>query len=351
MRPQVARRARAALVPAALCLAAFTTLGFPGCPEDPTISGDGNPNTLTMSNCWPNDDGRYWNYAAMMRYIEPQELIYVPAGQQVPEVTTELAKQLLGKSIAFVPGVPTEYHFGMQFQGRLTSDSGVEAQNLQETYSAPISGSAPTASSRFGRAFLERLAQARPDLRARLAAAGVTIAPESDPFRPEGLAYLPPYFIHGYVWLKGPSWIGTYGDVDTILAWKFLESNIRSGHSFRHSLVPSLASNVWLLAEVDRRVQAVIPGGKTVNNAIEVIYVIDYGVAEATDKGGAPLGSYRTFDYGRVTYAPGVGPLVDLERRYASMGQNVTQGYAELRLDLLSTGVNPPPAVVAAEKH
>lgn len=352
MRPHAASRARAALVPAALCLAALATLGFPGCPEDPTGSGEGNPNTLTMSNCWPNDDGRYWSYAAMLRYIEPQELIYTPPGQHVPEVTTELAKQLLGKSIAFVPGVPTEYHFGMTFEGRLTSDSGVEGQNLVESFAAPVSGRPAITSSSFGRDFLERLAQARPDLRGRLAAAGVTIAPQSGPFRPEGLAFLPPYFIHGYVWLKGPSWIGTYGEVDTMLAWKFLESNIHPGHAFRHQLVPSLASNVWLLGEVDRRVQVEVPGGRTVMNAIEVIYVIDYGIGEATDEAGNPLGSYRTFDYGRVTYAPGVGPVVDLERRYANMGQNVTQGYMELRLDLTATGmISMAPALAAAEER
>ena len=351
MRPQTARRARAALVPAALCLAALATLGFPGCPEDPTGSGEGNPNLLTMSNCWQNDDGRYWNYATMMRYIEPQELIYSPAGQPVPEVTTALAKQLLGKPISFVPGVPNEYQLRMQFQGRLTSGSGVEAQHLVEIFTAPVSIRPSATSPRFGRDFLERLAQARPDLRARLAAEGVSIARHADPFRPEGNAYMPPYFIHGYVWLKGPAWIGTYGDVDTMLAWKFLEANIRPGHSFRHRLVPSLADNVWLLCEVDRKVQAVVPDGKTVNNAIEVIYVIDYGVGEATDETGSPIGGYRTFDYGRVTYAPGVGPVVDLERRYASMGQNVTMGYAELRLDLLSTGVNPPPALAVAENR
>jgi hypothetical protein len=351
MRPHAAGRARAALVSAALCLAALATLGFPGCPEDPTGTGEGNPNTLTMSNCWPNDDGRYWNYPALLRYIEPESLIYAPPGQHVPDVTTELAKQLLSKPISFVPGVPSEYQYGMTFQGRLTSGPGVEAQGLLESYATPVSDRPAIASPRFGREFLERLAQARPDLRARLAAAGVTIAPASDALRPMGIAYYAPFFIHGGVWLKGPSWIGTYGEADTILAWKFLESNVQSGHSFRHQLVPSLADNIWLIGEVDRRVRIQVPSGRTVNNAIEVVYVIDYGVGEATDKGGAPLGTYRTFDYGRVTYAPGVGPVVDLERRYANMGQNVTMGYAELRLDLVSTGVYPPPAVVAAEKH
>jgi hypothetical protein len=351
MRPHAAHRARAALVPVVLCFAALATMGFPGCPDDPTASGDGNPNTLTMSNCWPNDDGRYWTYAAMLRYIKPQELIYAPVGQHVPDVTTELAKQLLGKSIAYEPGVPPEYQLGMKFEGRLATESGVEGQNLAETFFARSPSLGAINSSRFEQDFLERLAQARPDLRARLAAAGVKIAPQSGPFRPEGLTFLPPNFIHGYVWVKGPSWIGTYGDADTILAWKFLESNVHPGHAFRHQLVPSLASDVWLLAEMDRRVQVEVPGGKMSNNAIEVVYVLDYGVSEATDNEGNPVGSYRTFDYGRVTYAPGVGPVVDLERRYASMGKNVTQGYMELRLDLTDTGVVTPPALVAAKKR
>ena len=351
MRPPAARRARAALVPAALCLAALATLGFPGCPENPTGSGgDVNPNSLTMSNCWPNDDGRYWNYEAFSRFTRPEQLIYSPPGQQVPEVTTELAKQLLRKPMLHVLGVPAKYHFGIQFRGRLTSDSGVEGQNLLESFAWPVSIRPSIASSRFGRDLLERLAQARPDLRAHIAAMGVVVAPKSNRLRPEGLVPMPS-FIHGNVWVKGTSWIGTYSDWDTILTWKFLESNVRPGHSFRHRLYPWLPEGPWLLCEVDRRVRVELPGGRTTSTAIEVIYVIDYGVSEATDETGSPVGSFRQFDYGRVTYAPGIGPVVDLERRDAFRGQNVTVGEAELRLDLLSTGVNPPPALVAAEKR
>ncbi|MCC6349538.1 MAG: hypothetical protein IT347_08105 [Candidatus Eisenbacteria bacterium] len=332
------RSVRAVSHPAALCLAALATLGFPGCPEDVTGpgGGPGDPNSLTMSNCWPNDDGRWWLFETTLQPLEVEPFELLAANATVPEVSFGLARALLADEVAPVAGALQEYPFQLAFQGRITTESGVEAQNLTEL--VPVRGPnlRATGPMRSGSRFLASLAAARPDLRARIAALAPAAAPATD----GGVAYWLPLFIHGYAWIKGPAWIGTYGDVDTLLAWKFLEATLRPGHTFRHQLVPSLASDVWLNARVERRLAVEVPGIGRVGNAIEVLYLLDYGVGYATDAMGNVVGSYRAFDYGTVTWAPGVGPVRDVERRLAYVGRQVTHGLYDIRLDLTSTGVS-----------
>lgn len=338
MTPFAPRPARAVTVPAVLCLAALASLGFPGCPEDVTGPGGGdNSGTLTMSSCWPNDDGRWWLYHVAMQPLVVEPFEYLAGNVAVPEVTFATARALLGDAVTPQPGTLQEYPFQLQFRGRITTDSGVEAQNLTELVPIRQPSLRAAGPSRSGVRFLASLAAARPDLRARIAALAPAAAPAAD----GGVAYWYPLFIHGYAWIKGPAWIGTYGDVDTILAWKFLDAMVRPGHTFRHQLVPSLANDVWLNASVERRVAVDVPGIGVVKDAIEVLYVLDYGVAASVDAMGNIVGSFRTFDYGTVVYAPGVGPVKDVERRFAYIGKNTTHGLYDLRLDLTSTGQAP----------
>lgn len=336
------RRARAASVPAVLCLAALATLGFPGCPENVTgPDGGRESSSLTLSSCWPNDEGHYWQYATTSRQLEPEPFTELPPDAEVPEITLGIVRTLLADDVVTWGDGVNEYEFRMQFDGDMTTGSGVTAQWLHESFPVPPIEYEPAGASFEGR-LLDRIAAARPDLRARLgrqgpAAAGGRI----------GWSFAP-YFIHGYAWSKGPDRIGTYGDVDTLLAWKFLESNVRPGNTFRHPLVPSLADDVWLLAGVERTVTVNIPGVGRSANAIEVIYAIDYGTGASVDAMGNVTGRYRPFDYGRVVYAPGIGPVSDLERRLAFLGQGITHGYQELELRLKYTGVAVSPVLASA---
>jgi len=330
------RRSRAALVPAVLCLAALATLGFPGCPEDVTgPTKGGSSSGLTMSNLWPNDDGRFWRYMTYSRPLEPELFEYLPPNSTVPEITLGAARALLAQPVTVWGGVTEQYQFQMQFVGMMTTNSGVTAQNLLESYPDIVLSVASLTGSAFPERLRDRIAEARPDLRARLGRPG---ADETGNARGWAAS---PLFIHGYAWSKTTARIGTYGDVDTLLAWKFLESNIHPGHTFRHQLVPSLASGIWLLASIERVVAVDLPDGVRASNALEVLYVVDYGVGVAVDAMGNVTGQYRQFDYGKVVYVPGVGPVSDIERRMAFLGANMTRGIHELELRLLDTGLAP----------
>lgn len=335
MRPFGSRPALAPIAPAALCVAALATLGFPGCPDATGPGGGVDSSRLTMSNCWPNDDGRFWEYDARSCALAVEPMDELPEGETAPAITLADARRLLAEPVTREQPNPDEYPVRFQFEGQLTTQSGVTGQNLDVRVPVRAASMRAASPAERGDPFLARLAAARPDLRARIAALTAT------PADAEGMSWLP-LFIHGYAWVKGPAWIGTYGDVDTLPAWKFLESNVRTGHTFRHQLVPSLASDVWLLASVERQVAVTVPGGAKVSNAIEVLYVVDYGVSVSVDAMGNILGSFRTFDYGKVVYAPGVGPVSDVERRLAYRGRNLTHGLHLLELNLASTGIVTP---------
>lgn len=323
---------------ALVALAALATLGFPGCPDGVTEPGAANPRALSMSNCWPNDDGRSWTFAATTRQLDSEPFDFVPPSEPVPEVTLADARRLLSEPVRERGSGTSAYEFRMWFDGEVTTGSGVTTQFLVESFAAPPGGTdRPPAS--FERRFLARLAEARPDLRPRLDRAAATGGGPRWQWTP--------YFLHGYAFSKGPRHVGSYGDADTLLAWKFLESGLWPGLGFRHRLVPSLADDVWLHARVEGTRRVELRSGESVPNALEVTYLIDYGVATLTDSWGTVLGRYRIFDYGRVLYAPGIGPVHDVERRLACLGRGVTHGVAELELELLASSPGAPARLAA----
>jgi hypothetical protein len=172
----------------------------------------------------------------------------------------------------------------------------------------------------------------RPDLRPR-------IAPYLDPEPTVTGEILRPLILHGGAWEKTADWIGTYGELDRLLAWKYLTNDLRKGHEFEHQLVPSLASTVYLRARVLGTTTLETPAGRY-TNAIEVFYVIDYGWSTATDESGNLLGYSRSVGYGSIHYAPGVGPIQSYERVLVNFGPNgLDAGYGEMQFRLRSTGL------------
>jgi hypothetical protein len=338
MSAHVRLRARPAHFAATLAflLASLATLGFPGCADDLSAPGVDNPSAMRMVNLWPNDDQRFWYYAARVASLAYEPASMLPPGVTPRGVTVEDARRLLRDSVTFVGDV-AHVGYGLAFDGEITTQSGVSAQNLIELQSYPGAGGANAQGVLdFRSRLLARVAAARTDLRERISALQPWLTAAA-PDRSERRGW--PLLIHGYAFRKTSTFIGTYGDVDTLLAWKFLDSDIHTGAEFEHQLVPSLASDVWLRALVDRRVEVTLPDGRVVIG-LDVIYVIDYGVSQATDPSGNVTGTYRQFDYGRVTYVPGVGPVKDWERQVAYATDGLTHGYYDARLDLVETGVH-----------
>ena len=66
-----------------------------------------------------------------------------------------------------------------------------------------------------------------------------------------------------------------------------------------------------------------------------------------SDEAGNARGHFRTFDYGTVVYAPDIGPVSVVERRFAWAGGEDTFGTWELDVSLLSTGTGAAPAIAA----
>jgi len=335
--PLFLERTSARLPLLALLIAVSGSLaGFGPCSDHvtgPGVGVGGGNGESTMSRSWPNEDGRTWDYAMTNRRMTGGQLHVFATVGEVPAVTLLDVDAALATEPDTLTGTGGDYAFRMKFEGNMTTNSGVVTQRLTESYPPAIeplrSGSAD---------FLARLSEARPDLRARLARFVAA---------PALLGALPrPNFIHGYGYLKGPLWIGSYGDVDTLLAWKYLELNMSIGHTFVQHLVPSLADDVLLRAKVARMINYDVPGVGLVRNCFEVRYLIDYGIMTIVDSTGASVGFSRLFDTGRVIYAPGVGPVLEEERRMASAGQPRDPGFDFLLLR--ATAVTPGPAALAA---
>ena len=211
-----------------------------------------------------------------------------------------------------------------------TTLSGATGQNLTETVLRPgafVAAAAPGPS-----AFLASLARARPDLRPRLA----TLAPAPD----EASALIgrhPALFLFGYAWKRTAEWIGSYGDVDTLLAWEYLAADLAPGDEFSMRLVPSLAADVYLHARILPRRKVTTPAGSFAD-AVECLYEVDYGVYAEVDKGGNIVGYSRYYSYGTVAYAKAVGPVASYDRVLVSAGEPESRGFEETKLGLTATG-------------
>jgi hypothetical protein len=159
----------------------------------------------------------------------------------------------------------------------------------------------------------------------------------------------PPLMLHGGAWEKSLSKIGTYGDLDDQLAWLYLDANLTPRSEFEFQLVPSLADDVFLLCRILRRTAIDTQIGR-LNYAIECLYVVDYGVVGLVSDDGEPLGYFRPVDYAIVTYAPNVGPVRCLERRFEwpAGPDPLARRAGDTWLDLVGTGL-PVPSTSARE--
>jgi hypothetical protein len=235
----------------------------------------------------------------------------------------------------------------MQFNGIKTTQSGAVGQNLEtriveDVGIGPVTAriaTAQIAAAAVPPGFLRALSVARPDLSRKLAAKwGPLIRTASA----SAVASIdPPNFLFGYAWEKTSEYIGSYGDLNTQLAWKYLVADLRPGSSFVMQLVPDLANDVFLYARV-------LPGKSsstefgTFRNVVRVLYMIDFGVGTQTDDDGNSLGYFRVYSYGTVDYAPGVGPVASYERDLVQPGRPLDPGIYDLNIGLVATEAGAP---------
>ena len=301
----------------------------------------------TMGELWPNEDGRRWDYTYAGYACGPRPPVTYSTPDEVPPAPDPAdVLPLLGSRSGGAFPLPGGYvlgdgceavaePFALRFNGLKTTESGVTAQNLEELWAAASPQGARPAAVPAARRFLSRLAQARPDLRARLAAHGVSASAEGQ--------IRPPLFLFGYAWEKTAEHIGTYGDVDRLLAWKFLQADIAPGSRFTHQLVPSLADDVFLHAYVvPKRDQWRL---RRYTKDVQVVYLVDYGIMEYAGESGDLLGYVRPVDYGTVVYAPGVGPVLCAERFGAASDDPARTSAGNV---IALQTVTPGPAPVAA---
>jgi hypothetical protein len=284
----------------------------------------------SLRNIWPNEDGRAWTYRLDQRvwdlvepptYSTPEEVPPIPS---LDEVAALLGNHPIGSNpVADAAG------YRMQFNGMKTTESGAVGQSLEtEVFDLATTSTGSIRHSMVPDAgFWRSLARARPDLAPRIAGRlGQEAARLAAPV--EAAEVDPPLYLFGYAWEKTREYIGSYGDLNTILSWKYLEADLTPGHEFTIQLVPDLADNVFLHVRVlAERAATTVLGEHP--HSIDVLYVVDYGVGDYS--GGSVPGFAHAYDYGTITYAPKVGPVASYERNIIYTGEPIHPGYRELR--------------------
>jgi hypothetical protein len=304
--------------------------------DDPVVPATPQP---TLDNVWPSDDGRSWTYRMTARWWwddffawPPESALYDSAGL-VPLVTLDDAESLLAAnpqpdSVLDV----TVATYRLVFDGVGTTQSGASGQRLRSEVTAGPSTHTHRKSAGRG-VFWDRLMRARPDL--QLNSTALTGERDILAMRGDEPLLLSPV----EAWVKNSHLIAHYGDVDTTLSWWYLTANLSPESEFSLQLVPSLADDVFLHMRVLRKFNASTEAGSFAN-AIECLYLIDYGVSEGVLSD--PGGFFRVFDYGTVIYAPTAGPIGSYERSFVLVGIP-NAGVSDVQLDLLQTGGGAQP--------
>ena len=313
---------------AVLILALMLTMIVTGCSDNtckPVICGP----KPTLENIWPNDDQRFWEYDYTVRGWSGglYDTLYETEGEVPPAPSFDYIEDLLenhpvGEDVNTSSGT-----YRMKFDGDSTSDYGVTAQALKDTvYLDGLAVSRDKAAS--ARDVILGLAMPVDQTMSSLLLGSM---------RAEDTFPSYPLLIHGGFWEKNDAWIGTYCEIDTNLCWKFLEEDLEPGHEFTHQLVPGISDKAFLQCKV-LSIGNVEIGGQLYPNALECVYIVDYGAYQFTSTGGASIGWGRTYDYGVVVYAPQAGPLYSYERSLVEAGNDASTGVGDKTLILEDTG-------------
>ena len=257
----------------------------------------------TLANIWPHADGTAWTYDFEYRENIP---VPEPTGKdgEIPtmeELHAALQDPLPGESVTDEDGL-----YRIAFDGIKETESGATGQKGVYTLYTDLWGELTNAGGKGNDPLLAAVARARPDLREALV-------------RQHGLDQksldkaAAPLFLSPYAFSAEEDGLYDYGDLDLNHAWVYLEGDLSVGSEFSLQLVPSVAEDVWLYGRVwsvqDRKI-----GGRTVENVLECMYVVDMGAAELTDENGEVIGTVYPYSYGVIMFAPEAGPVAAVQR-------------------------------------
>jgi hypothetical protein len=325
------------------------------CPGDSSFTFAKNP---TISNIWPNEDLTSWTFSYSIGQGASPEFTYYQDPNDIPAFTWDDAERLIDSSDVLEALSPISGVYKMQFDSLKATQSGAVGQNLKEELDLGQGSERVALQLSASLSFYARLYAARPDLRDKIAkiiepmvASGeiaslriptASAAAGNPPFDGAlgsfmAIAGQGPMLIHGGAWKKTLSWIGTYGDLDQLPAWKFLSSDLRAGAEFTHQLVPALADDVFLRCRIQSRVNERTAIG-TFRKSLDCWYIVDYGVLEVTDMNNNTFGYARVYDCGRVIYSPTVGPVYSFEADFIDAGKP-TSAFAYKELSIVATSL------------
>ena len=292
---------------------------------------------------WPHEDGTGWAYHLTSRIWDQPPPVLYPTRDEVPVLSMDDAIRLLETEPTGANPETSTGSYRLQFNGLITTLSGVSRQNLQETLeqgatATATSATAPSATPQPGPAFMQLLRRARPDLAKKLDRNAPSMAMRAGVTQVAATLFHPT-LLHGYAWEQTDQWIGTYGDLNQQIAWIFLTPDLRPGSEFTLQLVPDLANDVFLHARVLRWKSVETEAG-TFNRALDVVYLVDFGVSEVTDVDGNTLGYTRSTLFGTIDYAVGVGPVASYERLRITVDP-LNQGNSDLTASLTGTVARP----------
>ena len=299
----------------------------PTCPEPQDCPDCPDPLSPTLENIWPNEDGNAWTYdlTANEFAIDYQvDLENPPPLPTMEDLYIDLQGPAGGELLGTASGL-----FRFAFDGLTTTDPGVTGQNVIATvFTDPwtkvldtgidpsLDPEATLVTDGF-ELLLQRVAQARPDLRPKIADTYGVIWEPQDRFEKAEIPF-GPLFLPGSgggigAWKKNDLGIYAYGIWNTDPSWIYLEANLSVGHGFQLQLIPNLASDIFLYGQIFKQ-GSFTTGGLEFYNCVECMYVIDMGFMDVTDVQGNLLGQVHTWCYGLIVYAPGVGPIFSIER-------------------------------------
>ena len=273
----------------------FLVLTLAACDDDcGTCPPPDLPPEPTLENVWPNDDGRQWTYDfTAFSWID-----------ETTAPTDSFTIDDVDSLISVAPGAPAGIEdeagvWRLQFDGNATTESGAQGQLLRGTFfvdGQPIRRQAVVEEGSWLRRIVPpRRATIDEFLARRVQGPGALLLGGDSVFE------------------KNEAWIGTYGALDQNVAWKYLEANLEVGHTFSMQLVPALADDVFLFVRVRAVRDLETPYG-TFPNTVSVDYLVDQGLQIITDEGGEEIGRSRFYTFGRMEFAPEVGPVYALER-------------------------------------
>ena len=265
------------------CLAVF------GCDDDDPARPELFTPAPTLDNLWPSEDGRSWTYELHQRVWEID-------GAELPDdFTLDSVAPMLALAVPETTMV-AEGMWRLAFDDSITTLSGVRKQFLRETLY-----------ERTSLRFLRRVPVARPAERLRALVDGP-------------LARIPargvdaPLLLAGYAWEKTDTHIGTYGDVNQELAWKYLEADLSDGHEFEFGLLGEpFSADFGLSVRVIGERDLQTPFGDYAR-AVETEVLVDLGEQTQVDEQGEVIGTFRSAMVGRLVYAPTIGPVALVQR-------------------------------------